>query len=172
MHYPSDDELLDLVDIHDKVIGQTTRIAAYSLGLSNFRVIDAFIKNNEGKLFIPRRHPDKKLFPLALDCSVGGHVTSGDTYEETLWKEAGEELNLELESMHYRKLGTMTPHEDGTCNFIAVYEIPSNETPVYNPDDFVEHFWLYPEELLQKITVGGDTGKGNLPKILKKFYLS
>lgn len=165
-------EILDLVDENDQVIGQIDRDEAYRQGIMNFRVIDAFIKNTEGKLFIPRRQAHKRLFPLALDCSVGGHVTSGDTYDETLKKEALEELNLDISTVPFIKIGQLTPHKDGTANFITVYEIESNETPDYNPHDFCEHFWLTPEELMRRIFVDGDSAKGNLPKILKKFYLS
>jgi isopentenyldiphosphate isomerase len=171
MNEPHTEEMLDLVDENDHVIGQIERNEAYKRGYSNFRVIDAFIKNNEGKLFIPRRHENKRLFPGALDCSVGGHVTSGDSYEETLKKEAFEELNLDIDRCVYKKLGVLTPHEDGVANFITVYEILSDETPTYNQNDFTEHYWLTPGELLHRITHDGDSAKGNLPKILQKFYL-
>ena len=67
-------------------------------------------------------------------------------------------------------VGTMTPHDDGTKAFIAVYEIQSDETPDYNSDDFAEHYWLTPIEIMERLS-GGDTSKENLPKILKKFYL-
>ncbi len=172
MNIPQEIEILDLVDRTDTVIGQIERDEAHRQGVTNFRVIDAFIKNSEGKLFIPRRQLRKRLLPGALDCSVGGHVTSGDTYDETLRKEALEELNLDISTVPFKRLGRLTPHDDGAINFITVYEIESDETPDYNTEDFTEHFWLSPEELMQRILVDGDSAKGNLPRILKKFYLS
>ncbi len=53
--HDSSDEILDIVDENDCIIGQVRRGDAYARGLTNFRVIDAFIRNSEGKLFIPRR---------------------------------------------------------------------------------------------------------------------
>lgn len=172
-------EMLDLVNERDEVVGTMERDRIYERGLANlrdeegisFRVIDAFIKNSEGKLFIPRRHPDKRLFPLRLDVSVGGHVTSGDSYDQTFAKEAEEELNLDVSKFSYKILGKMSPFTDGVSSFTMVYEIESDETPNYNPDDFIEHFWLTPLELMTRIE-SGDLGKGNLPKIVKRFYLN
>ncbi len=166
----NDFELLDLVDKNDQVIGCIERDEAYRQNIKNFRLIDGFIKNNQGKLFIPRRHPDKRLFPLKLDVSVGGHVTSGETYDETFKKEAQEELNIDISNFKYKILGKMSPFTDDVSAFTMVYEIESDETPDYNPEDFIEHFWLTPEELMTRIE-GDDIGKGNLPKIVKKFYL-
>ena len=165
----SSEEILDLVNENDEVIGQIRRGDAYAQGVTNFRVIDAFIQNSEGKLFIPRRQMSKKMFPGRLDTSVGGHVEHGETYEKAFAKEAAEELNIDITQFPYRELGKMTPQNDSTAAFITVYEIQSNETPQYNNDDFSEHYWLTPEEIISRLE-RGDTAKGNLPKILKKFY--
>jgi isopentenyldiphosphate isomerase len=164
------DEILDLVDENDEVIGQIPRTQTYANDIRNFRVIDAFLRNSEGKLFIPRRTAHKKLFPLALDSSVGGHVSSGESYDETLIREAYEELHLDLRTVSYRRLGTISPFTSDIVGFSTVYEIGSDETPIYNQDDFCEHFWLTPEEIVQKIE-SGDTAKGNLLTILRHFYL-
>ncbi len=110
------------------------------------------------------------MFPNRLDTSVGGHVESGESYEDALKKEAMEELTIDITSIPFKILGKMTPHEDGTAAFITVYEIESDMTPDYNKDDFSEHYWLTPQEILARLE-NGDTAKGNLPLILKKFYL-
>ncbi len=167
--YDSSKEILDLVDQDDKVIGQIERGEAYRQHLTNFRVIDAFLKDDTGRLFIPRRHASKKLFPLHLDTSVGGHVESGATYEETLRKEAMEELMLDVDAFTCRQLGVLTPHEHGTFAFISVYEISCSETPAYNLEDFCEAYWLFPSEIIERIE-NGDVAKGHLPIILKQFY--
>lgn len=63
-------------------------------GLSNFRVVNAFLVNPEGKLWIPKRTSDKRIFPDCLDVSMGGHVESGESYEQALERELAEELNI------------------------------------------------------------------------------
>lgn len=163
------EEMLDLVNERDEVIGSMGRNEVYAKGLTNFRVINVFLKNNEGKLFIPRRQLTKRLFPGALDVSCGGHVSSGETYLEACTKELGEELNIDPTKVPYRILGTMNPHNDGVSAFMTVYEIETSETPSYNNEDFSEHYWLSPREIMGRIAEG-DTTKGDLPKLLQKFY--
>lgn len=163
-------EMLDLVDDQDEVVGVMERNEVYAKGLSNFRVINVFLKNSNGELFIPRRQMNKRLFPGGLDVSAGGHVSSGETYLEACKKEVREELNIDITATSYTALGKMNPHGDNVSAFMTVYEIGTDETPNYNPIDFSEHYWLTPQEILDRITKG-DISKNDLPKLLRKFYL-
>lgn len=163
------DEYLDLVDQHDNVIGKKLRSEVYAEHLSNFRVINAFVVNSKGELWIPRRAADKRIFPSCLDMSVGGHVESGESYEDTFKRETSEELNIDIDQVTYRLLGKLTPEVDGVSAYMQVYEIRFDESPNYNPSDFVEYFWLTPREALGRID-GGEKAKGDLPTLIKKFY--
>ncbi|MFA6263169.1 MAG: NUDIX hydrolase [Candidatus Babeliales bacterium] len=162
----SNDEILDLVTSADEVIGQEKRRLVYAQGLSNFRVINGFICNSKKQLWIPRRHQSKKLFPLHLDASVGGHVASGESYLDAFRREAHEELNLDINDFSYSSVARLTPHEHGTSAFMWVYLIKNDNVPPYNPNDFVEYFWLSLEEFFAKIT-RGDRAKGDLFPILQ-----
>lgn len=48
------------------------------------------IVDDDGRIFIQRRSPDRRLFPNTWDI-VGGHVESGETLEEALYREVQEE---------------------------------------------------------------------------------
>jgi 8-oxo-dGTP diphosphatase len=48
------------------------------------------IVDDDGRIFIQRRSPDRRLFPDTWDI-VGGHVESGETLEEALYREVQEE---------------------------------------------------------------------------------
>lgn len=165
------DEILDLVDRNDLVIGQARRSEIYRLGLNNYRVVNAFLVNDLGLLWIPCRSANKRIFPLCLDMSVGGHVISGESYEDAFRRELLEELNIRLETVSWRHLGYLTPHEHGVSAFMQVYEIRSNHVPVYNRDDFVGYCWMEPEEVLKQIG-RGEKAKDDLPKLIKIFYHS
>lgn len=166
---PALDEYLDLVTEKDEVIGRKLRSEVYAENLSNFRVVNAFVINDAGKLWIPRRAADKRLFPLGLDMSMGGHVESGETYDFAFKRELAEELNINADENGYRILGTLNPHENGTSAFMTVYEIKTNTTPKYNPNDFVESFWLTPQEVLDRLAAG-DKSKEDLPRLIRHFY--
>lgn len=163
------DEYLDLVDQDDNVIGKKRRSEVYAENLSNFRVINAFIKNSKGEIWIPRRASTKRIFPLCLDMSMGGHVESGEDYETAFKRELLEELNIDAGRTPYRVLGKLTPDKDHVSAYMEVYEIETDDAPNYNKDDFTEYFWLTPEALLKKIALGEKT-KEDLPKLVKIFY--
>lgn len=164
------DELLDLVDSDDRVIGRKCRSEVYALGLTNFRVVNAFLINNNGRLWIPRRHPHKRLFPRCLDASMGGHVSSGESYEEAFRREMYEELRMDVSQMKVDFLGALNPIRDGTSAFMQVYALQFNDVPDYNRADFVEYFWLTPRELLDRLAAGDDVAKGDLPRIVKSLF--
>ena len=164
------EEILDLVNEQDEVIGNMPRSEVHAKRLHNHRFINCFIKNSEGRLWIPRRQKNKKLFPSALDFSVGGHVSSGETYEEAFIREAMEELNLDVTKIPYKILGKLNKPNDGVSAFMIVYEIESNDVPNYNKEDFTEYYWLTPQEILERLD-SGDISKEDLPRLLKKFYI-
>lgn len=100
--------------------------------------------------------------------SMGGHVESGETYEQAFKRELVEELNIKADEIFWKLLGYLTP-QDGVSAFMKVYEISANTTPQYNRDDFTESFWLSPVELIKKIEAG-ESSKGDLPILVRKFY--
>lgn len=164
------DELLDSVDEHDQVVGQVWR-SAYDThpGKYTVRAVNAFIQNDAGQLWIPRRTASKKLLPLALDMSVSGCVSSGESYERAFAREAQEEINLDITTVPYECMGYLNPYKDRVKFFMKVYRIYQNETPSYNPDDFCEYYWLNPQEVIERLKKG-DTSKPGLPLLLHIFY--
>lgn len=167
----TNDEILDIVDKYDNIIGQKKRSDIYRENLCNFRVVNAFLVNSEGQIWIPRRTLHKRIFPGGLDVSVGGHVESGESYEVALARELKEELDLDIEQIPYRLLGHLSPYNEDVSAFMNVYEIRSDHSPNYNTNDFLEAFWLTPQELLNRIKHEDYSPKGDLPKLIRLFYL-
>lgn len=165
------EEMLDLVNEQDEVIGSVTRKEVYDKGLRNYRVVHAFIKNSEDKLWIPRRGSTKKLYPDGLDYSIGGHVESGETYDEALHKEAREEAGLDLTTIPYQEIARLNPYTHNVHCFQYVYEILSDTAPNFNTDDFSGYEWLSPNEIIERFE-NGETGKEDIPEVLRLCYLS
>ncbi|MCX6780683.1 MAG: NUDIX domain-containing protein [Candidatus Magasanikbacteria bacterium] len=163
------DELLDLIDDNENVIDTKPRSEIYAAGLHNFRVINAFLVNSNGELWIPRRTAHKRIFPLCLDMSVGGHVESGESYDFAFKRETQEELNIDVDHADVRLLGHLTPNADGVSAHMNVYEIKMDEAPQFNPHDFIEAMWIKPRALLELLD-RGEKAKGDLATLLKKFY--
>jgi 8-oxo-dGTP pyrophosphatase MutT (NUDIX family) len=167
---PLDDELLDLVDVDDLVIGKISRSEVFAQKLTNVRVVNLFLKNSAEELWIPRRTAHKRFFPLCLDMSMGGFVESGETYEQALEREVSEELNLDLNMVEFKLLGHLTPARDGVSSFMKVYQIETDTEPEYNRDDFIEVAWMNPRKLLDLIATG-EAVKSDLERLVRIFYL-
>ncbi|WBW97004.1 NUDIX hydrolase [Oceanirhabdus sp. W0125-5] len=163
------EEILDLVNENDEIIGAVSRREVCKEGIRNYRVINAFIRNEEGKIWIPRRAANKRMFPLALDMSVGGHVQSGESYLKGFERELKEELNIKLDDVEYREVLYLNPYKEDISSFMKVYEINLEHTPDYNKSDFIESYWLTPQEVIQRIA-DGDNAKSDLIKVIKILY--
>lgn len=150
----SDDELLDLVDLNDRVIGTIMRSQTSKPFKGYIRAAELFIVNDHGKLWVPRRSLNKKIAPGGLDYSAAGHVASGETYESTLYREVAEEINMNIDKDRLKLLHKFAPSLGLPPYFRAVYLYYSNETPNYNKDDFSDYAWLTPQALLTKLKAG------------------
>ena len=164
-----EDEIMDVVDENDQIVGQMRRSELYAQQSPNGRVINAFLVNSQGQIWIPRRTAHKVLFPLHLDMSCGGHVRSGETYETAFKREVQEELNLDISQTPWSLLGHLSPYLDGVSMFMKVYEIQSDQTPEWNCNDFIEANWFRIDELQTQIQ-GGERVKDDLPVLLERFY--
>ncbi|MGI5453451.1 NUDIX hydrolase [Streptomyces sp. CA-249302] len=87
------DEILDIVDENDQVIGRSPRGEAYAKGLRH-RCVFIQAKDADDRLFVHRRTPTKLVFPSLYDMFVGGVVGAGESYDTAALREAEEELGV------------------------------------------------------------------------------
>lgn len=87
------DEVLDVVDEHDEVIGQAPRAEVYARGLIH-RCAFILVRDAEGRIFVHRRTPTKLVYPSMYDMFVGGVVGAGESYDDAALREAEEELGV------------------------------------------------------------------------------
>ncbi len=150
-----EDELLDLVNNNDEVIGTIWRSEYDTLVADkrgNIRAVEMVIQNDEGKLWIPKRTAHKRVAPGGLDYSMGGHVSSGETYMQSALREIQEELNLNLSDKDLTFIQKFRPVVLPYFRVLYVYR--SNIAPMYNPNDFVSAEWISPRDLIDKLDNG------------------
>ncbi|MCH0565545.1 MULTISPECIES: NUDIX hydrolase [unclassified Streptomyces] len=87
------DEILDIVDDQDRVVGQWPRGEAYARGLRH-RCVFIQARDGAGRIFVHRRTPTKLVFPSLYDMFVGGVVGAGEAYDDAALREAEEELGV------------------------------------------------------------------------------
>lgn len=165
-----DIEILDITDNQDNIRGRRPRSEIKIGEFCNIRMVNGFLVNQEGKLWIPRRSAHKELFPSCLDMSFGGYVRSGEDYDEAFRRELKEELNIDLDTIRYTKLGKLSPHEDHISAFTTIYIIHTDKTPQFNTDDFSQAFWITPEDLIKKLK-SGEPAKSDLLVLVENFLL-
>jgi len=162
-------EMLDIVNLDDIVIDNMAKSTIYQKKGVLFRVINAFIINPKNELWIPTRHPKKQLFPNCLDCSIGGHVKSGENYFQAFCREAIEETNINPLNHPHKLLTTLSPLHHKTSAFMHVYAIYTDCLIDYNNEDFIDFEWLSPKSLRKKLGLGVPA-KSDLPIILEECF--
>ena len=88
------DELFDVVNEEDVVIGQELRSIVHQRGLWH-RGVHVLLFTREGKLLVQQRSKNRPHAPLALDCSVSEHVKAGEDYLTAAMRGMKEEMNVE-----------------------------------------------------------------------------
>ena len=87
------EELVDLVDAEDRVVGQAPRSEVRARNLRH-RGVGILCRNSRGEVYVHRRTPTKDVFPHLYDMFVGGVVGSGESYEAAAAREVAEELGI------------------------------------------------------------------------------
>jgi 8-oxo-dGTP pyrophosphatase MutT (NUDIX family) len=136
------DELVDIVNEQDEVIGITTKQAAHEKRL--LHRIAAILVFHQGKILVQKRTAEKNG---KFGESVGGHVGSGETYQAAAIREAREEMGLVLEPVFLGKaFGRAKPATDGVsrvshCYAIFEVELTDEQAKMIKPDSReVEYF--------------------------------
>lgn len=114
------EEMLDVVNDKDAVIGQETRSVVHQTGLQH-RGVHVFLFDEDGKMLIQKRSADRASSPSLLDCSVSEHVQAGESYLEAAMRGMKEELGVE--GIEIKPLGTIKMEYGPNDNEISrIYE--------------------------------------------------
>ena len=90
----SADELLDIVDEADRVVGRARRGEAMARRLRH-RAVFILVRDARDRVFVHRRTAMKLVFPSRYDMFVGGVVGAGESYDDAALREAQEELGVQ-----------------------------------------------------------------------------
>ncbi|WP_327683083.1 NUDIX hydrolase [Kitasatospora sp. NBC_00458] len=142
------EELLDVVDEHDRVIRTATRGEVYREGLIH-RCVFVLVRDPAGRIFVHRRTETKLFAPGAHDMFVGGVVGSGEAYGDAAVREAEEELGVE--GIVPRPLFRFLFRGDGLSWWSDVYEAEWDGPVSPQESEVGWHAWLTPEELADRL---------------------
>ena len=156
-------EYIDIVNDKDEVIGKILEKEQYKVKPSQLRFINIIIINDSRKILVPRRSSNRKIFPNCYDFSVGGHVNSGETYDEAAYRELYEELGIK--DTKITKIVYFSPYNSKSNTFQTIYMLNYNkEIKDYDKNGISEIFYMTVEEIKDLMN--------KQPELFKTDYLA
>lgn len=111
-------ELLDLIDENDKVIGEVWKNAAHKDPKLIHREVSVILYDEENKILFQKRSNKKKINPSIWTESCSGHVPKGMKPEDAAHIELQEELGFNTKLKYF---GTTIAHLPNETHFTYWY---------------------------------------------------
>ncbi|MFI5412561.1 MAG: NUDIX domain-containing protein [Candidatus Micrarchaeales archaeon] len=92
------DEILDVVDPDDMVVSKAARTEVYDRGLMH-RIVHVFVISKNNQVYLQKRAETVSYMPGCWCTSAGGHVLSGEDYEQAAKRELDEELGIKTDKL-------------------------------------------------------------------------
>ena len=185
------EEIFDLVDENDRVIGQTTRGEVHKNKNLIHRSVGVAVFNKRGELFLQQRSETKDMDPLLWDISCGGHVKAENLintnkpiiqssnkqinkysnnpmtiYEETAHRELLEELGVDLPLKFVDKYICQTPEE---TEMVMLFKSYHNGPFKLNKKEIITGRFFSKKDLKKALKTGkikiGDFATENLRRL-------
>jgi len=139
------EEIFDVVNERDEVIGQRPRSEVHHLHLKH-RAVHVMVFNRRGDLLLQKRSMQKDCFPGTWDSSSSGHLDQGEAYDACAVRELKEEIGLKVESVPERLFYLEASPATGQ-EFVWVYRCGS-EGPFVRQESEVDRLeWFHPDAL-------------------------
>ena len=143
------EEIFDVVNERDEVIGAKPRSEVHRLGLLH-RAVHVLVFNSRGEIFLQKRSMTKDREAGKWDSSSSGHVDSGEDYDACAVRELREELGLKLAATP-QKLFKIDACEETDAEFVWVYRCESEGPFQLHPDEIECGGWFTPEKVTRWI---------------------
>jgi len=139
------EEIFDIVDEDDQVVGQAPRSRVHA-GWMRHRAIHVLVSDPAGRVYLQKRALTKDNHPGVWDSSCSGHVGQGETYDAAAVRELAEELGIAADPPPREILAIRASEESGN-EFLRVFTC-SHAGPVHpDPVEISEGCWLAPDEI-------------------------
>lgn len=141
------EEIFDVCNEHDEVVGQNTRSEVHRLGLRH-RAVHVLVFNSRGEVFLQKRSMTKDTFPGAWDSSASGHLDSGEDYDQCAVREMREELGIVATKPPERLFKIAACTETGQ-EHVWVYKYECDGPFRLHPEEIESGDWFTPGRVNQ-----------------------
>jgi isopentenyldiphosphate isomerase len=144
--YPRmNEEIFDVVNERDEVIGQKPRSEVHRLGLTH-RATHVLVFNSQGQVFLQKRSMLKDRQPGVWDSSASGHLDSGEDYDACALRELREEIGLRLETPP-RRLFKLSASEETDHEHVWIYRCQAEGPFTLHPEEIERGDWFTKEDV-------------------------
>jgi isopentenyl-diphosphate delta-isomerase type 1 len=139
------EDIFDVVNEHDEVVGRQTRREVHRQGLMH-RAVHVLVFNARGQVFLQKRSMQKDRQPGLWDSSASGHLDSGEDYDACAVRELREEIGLRLDAPP-RRLFKLAASAETDQEHVWVYRSEAEGPFELHPDEIEQGGWFAPEEV-------------------------
>lgn len=154
MHPPltaqRDDEIFDIVDGQDRVVGRATRKEVHARRLLH-RATHVLVFDQAGRVFLQKRSLLKDSAPGCWDSSCSGHLDTGEDYLAAAVRELKEEIGVSAEPAQLRSHFKLPPCADTGWEFVMIFSLRHQGPMITNPAEIERGEWFEPELLDQAL---------------------
>ena len=159
------DEIYDVVDKMDQVVGQASRREIHQKNLLH-RSIHILVFNFQNEVFLQKRSMAKDENPGLWDTSSAGHVDAGESYNDCAHRELWEELGIKA---ILKPLDKIDACQETYQEHVQVYTCLTNDTIKINLDEISEGKYSSLEILESEIERTPEQFTSSFKLILKKY---
>lgn len=139
------EEIFDVVNERDEVIGRQTRGEVHRLGLMH-RAVHVLVFNARGQVFLQKRSMKKDRQPGLWDSSASGHLDCGEAYDACAVRELREEIGLAL-SAPPERLFKLAASEQTDQEHVWVYRCAAEGPFTLHPEEIESGGWFTSAEV-------------------------
>jgi isopentenyl-diphosphate delta-isomerase type 1 len=161
------EEIFDVVNEHDEVIGRKPRNEIHRLKLKH-RAVHVLVFNSKGELFLQKRSMKKDCFPGTWDSSASGHLDSGESYDACAVRELSEELGLTVARTPERLFKIDACAGTG-WEFVWIYRLQSEGPFTLHPEEIECGDWFSSAKLNQWLAGQPQVFAGAVPLIWREM---
>ena len=144
-------EIFDVVDAADRVIGRADRATVHRRGLPH-RAVHILVFNERGQLFLQKRSAAKDEFPRCWDSSAAGHLGAGEEYDMCAVRELEEELGLKPNAHRpLRRLFKIDACRETGWEHVWVYACRADGAMRLDSDEIESGVWLPWEDAVRLV---------------------
>jgi isopentenyl-diphosphate delta-isomerase len=146
-----DDEIFDVVNDRDEVVGRATRAEVHARRLLH-RAVHVLVFGADGRVFLQQRSKLKDTSPGLWNSSCSGHLDAGEDYDTAAVRELGEEIGLPVTAAtRLTRLLKLTPCRETGWEFAWIYTARGNGPFTLHPAEVEAGAWFTVTEVTRAL---------------------